>query len=171
VRRVAWIVLGVVALCLGVGSVWGVDLFLVDHNALGTDDGSPVVTPTTGAKGAHQPMTTSSIVINVVGLLLFTAILVVAGRILVKRRAARDAVRLPGEVDLGIFGQPRRRWTRDRTLDPIGGPPPGAAPAAVAEPADPRLLPADVARQVREERARIEAELAVDLDADAGPRP
>jgi hypothetical protein len=141
VRKFAWFVLGVFTICLGISAVWAVDIFFVEHGLLGDKSPAPVP-PSSVGHAPHVPMTLTNKILNVVFLLVLLTILVFFGYLIAKRRTARDAARLPGEVDeFGILGPFRRRRQGDRTIDSASVRPPVELP----EPADPRQLPSEVA--------------------------
>lgn len=151
-RRIAWVVGGVVAVCFGISAVWGVDYLLVTHGWLGNSDNGPAPTTPQGKVPQHA-MTTGSLIANIAFFVIFIAIVVTGGYLLAKRRTARDAARRPGEEDdYGILGGLRRRRMGERTFDPIGGAQ-STAPPILAEPADPRQLPGDIEREANELRA------------------
>ncbi len=152
VRRLGIIVGAVVTVCVGVSAVWSVDWFLIQHGLLGQGSApqpAPVATPETSAQHATSTVNTLT---NIIFILIFVALICVVGYFLFKRRSARDAARGPGDLDdYSLLSPMRRRRLGDRTLDPIGSAPgPRAAPVQLAEPADPRELPADVARREAE---------------------
>jgi hypothetical protein len=155
VRRFGWVVLGVFMICLGISVVLSLDYVAVQHGVLGSNTTPP---PDTAVHPAHVPMSLGTKITSVVFLLALLAIVAVCGYLLAKRRSARDAARLPGEVDefavLGPFG-----WRRRRPGDHDDArPAPTPVPEELPEPPDPRQLPADVAREKLAQLARYDAE-------------